>query len=220
MVNQVVANRPGMRKANAPGMIPDIGSRGVGKIRSVRNVIVENIYACGELLGLIEVVIQLQHVRIQTYGSRSVEGESGSIHAIADSRTVGRIFGSLSESCKRNRIYTTGIGKYLGNIICVDLLEDAVGILELHDALRQRGQRYCASVLRGLTCIATPLIAIEEEELVFQDGTADGWSESIADQSGSLQAGMIVEPIVRFKDRVAIEFRQHSMKVVSTAFGY
>ena len=74
----------------------------------------------------------------------------------------------------------------------------------------------------GLTDIATSLIAIEEEQFVFDDWAADGATVGISNQLGTRNCGdcSVIEKVVSRRGRISVGPKECSVPVVTSTLCY
>ena len=112
--------------------------------------------------------------------SRRIEHASGCIQSIANGIAICGKLRSLRQRRQRGGIDSTGIRKDVRNIGSVNLLQIAVRILELYDALGERRKWNSARCARKLARIAPSLVAVKEKELILDDWSANGGTKRVS----------------------------------------
>ncbi len=94
----------------------------------------------------------------------------------------------------------------------------AVGAEVAHLAAAEARERHLPEHA-PLAAVLAPLVAVEEEGAVLDDGAADGAAVGVADERGPLDARAVVEEVVGREDRRAVEPEAGAVERVGAALG-
>jgi hypothetical protein len=148
----------------------------------------------------------------------SIEQKTGGVQTISESWVVaGGIPGVQKRKERRVSSHTLGIDGLKLRRRRGFNVSARIRVLQL--AAAERVAWHQLLHLPG-TIVVPTFIVKKEKQFVFEDRPADASPELIPVQSRLLQSILVVEKVVRCKQRIPVVFMQGPMPIVCAAFGY
>ena len=226
VVDEAVADRPGVPDGDARGVRPGIGARRVGEGRDARDHVVDGVGADEKGLAVGEVEVEPGGVRVEVNGERHVEAVAGrvelrgGVRAVAlGAELVGRVSrGGGGQGGERHGIEAAQTGEGRVELRGGERRDAARRVDVAQLAAAEARQRHAPDDTR-LAAILAPLVAVEEEEPVLHDGAADRPAVRVADKRGALDPCAVVEEVVGCQHRRPVEPEGRAAELVTARLG-